>query len=407
MFKRIMGLIVVLLMFCLIPAMVLAQEKVFTNDKGVKIYIPNPAENAAYTFTWDGKVVNGFTEGTGVLELYKDGKIDFRYEGNMREGKRHGKGVYKWVSGDIYEGNWIDNKMNGKGIFRWANGDIYEGNWVDDKMSGKGIYKWTDGNIYEGDFANNERHGKGIYKRINGNIYEGDWVNGKRTGKGIYKWPSGTTYVGDFVNGDFHGKGIYKFADGRSYEGNYVNDKRHGWGVEKSSDGKITYEGEWINGKKKTDIEREQNKKKTTETADEDIRYIFEKIFENPQDFAKKHLKPAASTSNFDRWVGEYGNANKIELVIQNGKVIYSVIMSNNPRAFDIVRPILVNQYGQPRQEKRDGAGHNLKWVSGDFVIDLTNINGVRDIYNFSKTMQGIAFSIQPIDMKYKMGSRY
>ena len=35
-------------------------------------------------------------------------------------------------NGDQYEGEIKENKKNGKGIFIWANGNIYEGDWIDD-----------------------------------------------------------------------------------------------------------------------------------------------------------------------------------------------------------------------------------------------------------------------------------
>ncbi len=32
-----------------------------------------------------------------------------KYEGNYFEGKKHGNGIYTWVSNDKYEGEWKDN----------------------------------------------------------------------------------------------------------------------------------------------------------------------------------------------------------------------------------------------------------------------------------------------------------
>ena len=36
------------------------------------------------------------------------------------------------------------------------NGDKYDGNWRNDKMHGRGIYTWADERKYEGDFYSGE-----------------------------------------------------------------------------------------------------------------------------------------------------------------------------------------------------------------------------------------------------------
>lgn len=47
-----------------------------------------------------------------VVKEYYDGS---RYEGFMNGGKRSGKGVYYYRSGDIYAGDWKDDKFHGDG----------------------------------------------------------------------------------------------------------------------------------------------------------------------------------------------------------------------------------------------------------------------------------------------------
>ena len=45
---------------------------------------------------------------------YTDGS---RYEGEIRNGKRHGQGTYTWTSGNRYEGQFRDSKMHGRGTY--------------------------------------------------------------------------------------------------------------------------------------------------------------------------------------------------------------------------------------------------------------------------------------------------
>jgi hypothetical protein len=46
-----------------------------------------------------------------------------RYEGDWRDGKRTGRGIYTWADGRSYEGDFIDGNMTGRGIYTWANKD--------------------------------------------------------------------------------------------------------------------------------------------------------------------------------------------------------------------------------------------------------------------------------------------
>ena len=45
------------------------------------------------------------------------------YEGEWRNGKQHGHGIYTWARGHRYEGDWRDGKRHGRGIFTSAEGD--------------------------------------------------------------------------------------------------------------------------------------------------------------------------------------------------------------------------------------------------------------------------------------------
>ena len=40
---------------------------------------------------------------------------------------------WRWADGREYEGDWRDNKMHGKGVFTWKDGRRYVGEYIDDK----------------------------------------------------------------------------------------------------------------------------------------------------------------------------------------------------------------------------------------------------------------------------------
>jgi hypothetical protein len=56
----------------------------------------------------------------------------------------------------------------------------YEGDTKNGMKHGRGKYKYPDGSFYEGEFENNKKHGKGYYKAANGDIYEGEFKDGLR-----------------------------------------------------------------------------------------------------------------------------------------------------------------------------------------------------------------------------------
>lgn len=116
------------------------------------------------------------------------------------------------------------------------------------KKSGKGIYKWHDGSTYEGDFEEDLRHGNGLFQWANGESYKGDYLKDERTGHGVYNWPDGASYEGSFLNGKRHGEGTYLSSDRDVYVGGWFDDLQHGEGTLNRSDGTVV-KGIWRNGK--------------------------------------------------------------------------------------------------------------------------------------------------------------
>ena len=51
-----------------------------------------------------------------------------RYEGEIKDGKRKGKGIFYFNNGNRYDGYWKDDKTYGQGVFYFNNGDRYDVN---------------------------------------------------------------------------------------------------------------------------------------------------------------------------------------------------------------------------------------------------------------------------------------
>ena len=100
-------------------------------------------------FTWSGACVDDKASGEGRL-AFRGG--EGTYEGAMRAGKMHGRGVFQWSNGFRYEGELRDGKQHGYGTYVGAKGERYEGGWREGRPHGQGTYVESDGATYEGEW---------------------------------------------------------------------------------------------------------------------------------------------------------------------------------------------------------------------------------------------------------------
>ena len=156
------------------------------------------------------------------------------------------------------------NCVNGFGKIKYDNG-IYEGNFKNGLRHGKGIYKWTVGSSYDGDFKNGKKEGNGIYYYSDGWKHIGEFIDGKLTGKAKqYNEKGKLIFEGYFVKGKLNGYGTSYFTSGGKYVGEFLNGKKHGYGKELNKNGKLIYEGQWEAGKIASST---NNKTSVTNTA--------------------------------------------------------------------------------------------------------------------------------------------
>lgn len=167
------------------------------------------------------------------------------YEGEMKDGKRHGQGKMFFARGDVFEGNYENDIINGFGRYTCTDGGVYEGEWKANMRNGFGTFLLPTGGVYEGEWLNNLTHGYGIYSYPNGDIYEGHWKENKREGFGKFEEKeSGDHYEGTWYQGRKEGKGKMVYGNGEIYDGDWKNDQFDGIGKYFYIDGKII-EGMW------------------------------------------------------------------------------------------------------------------------------------------------------------------
>ena len=110
-----------------------------------------------------------------------DPELQGTYRGGCKDGLAEGRGEARGKAAS-YSGGFRAGRKNGKGVKIWSSGDRYEGEFVEDRKEGKGVYVWGPGSQWAG-----ER-------------YRGDYRADKRRGHGVYEWPSGDRYSGMWEN---------------------------------------------------------------------------------------------------------------------------------------------------------------------------------------------------------------
>jgi hypothetical protein len=196
----------------------------------------------------DGSVYVGAMRG---VQLHGKGQYTskaFKYEGEFKDGLKHGTGAYAWDNGDRYEGGFSEDRPDGRGKYWFANGDSYEGEVKAGVIAGRGTYVTKAGDRIEGSFAGGRANGAGIYRFASGDRYEGEMADGRPQGKGRYFAKNGDRIEGLFADGRAQGKGTYHFSNGDRYEGDLQGGALTGAGAYLYASGQ-KYEGEVANGR--------------------------------------------------------------------------------------------------------------------------------------------------------------
>ena len=93
----------------------------------------------------------------GIWTVSSGDHEGFKYVGEFKDGKPHGKGTQTFSAphesaGDKYVGEFKDNKRHGHGTYRHNSGNKYVGGYKDDKKHGQGTVTFANGDIFVGTF---------------------------------------------------------------------------------------------------------------------------------------------------------------------------------------------------------------------------------------------------------------
>ncbi|WP_440654313.1 MORN repeat-containing protein [Candidatus Pelagibacter sp. HIMB1506] len=162
-------------------------------------------------------------------------------------------GTKVYPNGDEYSGDLKNGKREGKGTLKIYPFAEYVGEWKNDKKHGQGtlIDKDLISFTYTGGWKEDKKHGFGSIEYQKGLIYEGEWKNGKEDGEGKLTLPTGEQFVGQFKDG----LGFFETASNpfvydntEIFYGKYKDGKKNGFGTLIIIRGK-EFKGTWESGK--------------------------------------------------------------------------------------------------------------------------------------------------------------
>lgn len=215
------------------------------NWKNARMHGKGVLRRAVTKDMYEGQWFLGQRSGQG---MHHSSAFHTFYSGSWLENKRHGRGELLEPEG-LYSGEFHDNNINGYGEYVYHDGHVYKGEWVCGLYEGAGTYIHPSGTKYEGGWRGGYEHGRGTCHFFNGDCYNGEWRFGLPHGYGTYTSPA-FQYDGDWRYGTVQGKGVCLFADGSRYDGEWMNGKFHGLGSFSSPERRVTYMGEFKNGKR-------------------------------------------------------------------------------------------------------------------------------------------------------------
>ena len=282
-----------LMMFCIwgASACSFAPDSLWikTNDD---ILLWVSSSDTAKSFLWEGEVVDGVPNGSGILSMVDKDGMKTNLKVNMFYGTPSVENIVTMDDGSQYVGAIVDDKMEGFGVFLrkdelyigffheskpdgflklYKGGKLYyEGYWKAGVFNGEGtLYKedgsvkkgsWESGTLiqtycnaqtaegfYDGYVLNGKPDGMGCMLYSDSSRYEGSWNNGQWSGNGMY-YTRTDTLSGEFEDGKLNGIGIYKTQD-FLYDGDWLDNKPDGIGYAVASDSSF-YSGGWADGKR-------------------------------------------------------------------------------------------------------------------------------------------------------------
>jgi len=207
-------------------------------------------ETNEIVLSYHGQFVDNMLNGEAT-QIVKNPDEMYTYTGHFDRDEKNGQGKiqYEMTSaknpGCMYEGEWKNNKMHGLGIFTFQDGSQYHGAFINDVIrSSKGVMKFVNGDQFIGDFSNLFKVGnnyvglpKGTYVVANDDqtVYTGQFygildkqpIHTSSNSKILYK-NNHVTYSGPFYRNSDTAQGSPPFLKGSINPNVHVSLKSEG-----------------------------------------------------------------------------------------------------------------------------------------------------------------------------------
>ena len=134
-----------------------------------------------------GELLDGIPEGKGRIET----KI-YTYIGDFHDGNPDGVGRFEYESKSIYEGEVKKGKKNGKGKLTFENGVSVIGFFQDDQSPVVGRIEWPSGALYEGQIFKYKANGTGRMSYSDRTTFYGPFSDGVANGDGFVEYQGNT-----------------------------------------------------------------------------------------------------------------------------------------------------------------------------------------------------------------------
>lgn len=179
------------------------------------------------------------TEGQQTAYQFK--KTGSSYQGEVLDGKPHGRGTIVTTKGALIQGLFENGVMKGSSRIIDPSGTVYVGHIQNRLKNGKGFYRESGGCTIDALWENGITNGFVTVRAPNGGIiFEGTTVAGKRHGFGkLHNHLQKYSYEGEFENDLFNGQGKKIFENGKQYVGTFRSGIEHGYGELHTIDGRI------------------------------------------------------------------------------------------------------------------------------------------------------------------------
>lgn len=160
--------------------------------------IANPSPVEGEQASWSGGCKDGYADGMGILNWSVRGRPQGGYEGVLVKGVPNGPGFLLLDDDASLQGDFKDGKLEGKGVYTGPKGAKLNANFVAGVAGGVADYSTPLGDNYHGEWQGMAPHGQGKMSYGAGGSYEGGWAHGEFSGKGVITYPNGIQVTREF-----------------------------------------------------------------------------------------------------------------------------------------------------------------------------------------------------------------